>query len=119
MQKVTLGLLALVIVALGWIYYDNQQQLQLAQAKTTILEEQVAQLQQDITGLQQQVETLGNSSAIEGIVRQANNAILDGWESLVTGVEKELQKARQQAGETRGNNAGQPAQPVPPAVEPQ
>lgn len=123
MQKVTLGLLVVVIAALGWIYYDNQQQLQQAQAQTELLEQQleqqIVQLQQEITGLQQQVETLGNNTTLDGIVRKANNAILDGWESLVTGVEKELQKARQKAEENQQPGPGASSETVPSAADPQ
>lgn len=119
MQKVTLVLLVLVIAALGWVYYDSHQQLQQAHAQTATLEQEVARLQQELTGLQQQVETLRNNHTVEGIVRQANNAILDGWESLVIGVEKELQKARQQAEQAQRKDNSEPVRQTAPAAEPQ
>ena len=112
MQKLTLALVILVMVAVGWLYYDNQQQLQQARVQSAQLEQQVAQLHEQINTLQLRVERLSNHS-VEGIVRQANNAILDGWESLVSGVEKELKKAREKAAEEQGNQAQSPADDAP------
>lgn len=111
MQKLTLGLVVLVIVGMGWMYYDSQEQLKQARLQSLQLEQQLVLLNKEMTALSEQVEKLDKNS-VEGIVRQANNAILDGWESLVNSVENELKKARQKVKEQENtNHSGTSSQP--------
>ncbi|WP_439134925.1 hypothetical protein [Pseudomaricurvus sp.] len=113
MQKLTLGLVVLLIVGMGWMYYDSQQQLKQARLQSQQLEQQLVLLNKEVALLSEQVEKLDENS-VEGIVREANNAILDGWQSLVNSVDNELKKARQKVKEqqdTGSNSSGAPAQP--------
>lgn len=111
MQKLILALLVLVIAGMGWMYYDGQQQLKEARLQSQQLEQQLALLNKEVAALSEQVEKLGDNS-VEGLVRQANNAILDGWESLVNSVENELKKAREKVQQQQNSGAqNAPAEP--------
>lgn len=111
MQKLTLALLVLVIAGMGWMYYDGQQQLKEARLQSQQLEQQLVLLNKEVAALSEQVEKLGDNS-VEGLVRQANNAILDGWESLVNSVESELKKAREKVQQQQNTGPqNTPAQP--------
>ncbi|NIB43735.1 hypothetical protein HBA55_29285 [Pseudomaricurvus alkylphenolicus] len=93
MQNFLASVVLLLILALGGLYFHSQQQLQQVHADRQALLQEVQALRKEVAQLNAKVAQLDESS-VQGIVREANNAILDGWESLVNTVEKEIQEAR-------------------------
>ena len=95
MYRIIVLLLLLVLLAgVGYLYYDGQRQLQYYQQETMALQLQLDALREEVKNLDKKVKTLDESS-VQGIVREANSAIIDGWQSLVNTVEGELNRARE------------------------
>lgn len=86
-------LLVAVLLVGGWLYFDGQQKLQQSKLETAQLKQQVELLNNEVMRLNSKVDLLDQNS-LDGMVREANSALLDGWESLVKTVDDELKKAR-------------------------
>ncbi len=119
MQKLIWAILLLMVIAMGWTNYDTRQMLQesrqqlaLASELNTQQQQQLELLHAEVVRLNQRVSTLDKNS-VEGIVREANQAILQGWESLVSTVEEELKKAREKAAGGSSNQSPAPPQQQP------
>jgi cell division protein FtsL len=91
-------LLLMLIVALaavaGWQVYEMRYDLNVANRQVADLTGQLRDMQGQIDTLRKDVTRLDDGS-VQGIVREANDAILTGWETLVNTVESELRKARE------------------------
>ena len=119
MSKVINVLLFIVVIGLGYVAWEGWQLLQHSKQETAALQlqvdalnQQIRAMQADVNALNQKVSSLDESS-VDNIVRQANNAIIDGWQSLVTTVENELERAKEAL-----RDRSQPAEPAPPAAHP-
>lgn len=86
-------IIALAAVA-GWQVYEMRYSLNIANRQVEDLTGQLASMQSELDKLSQDVARLDKGS-VQGIVREANDAILSGWESLVNTVESELKRARE------------------------
>ncbi len=93
-QLMSLVLILIIALAAAWQFYDMQQREQAMRLRLQALESSVNEMQQRLGTLEGQVTQLRESS-VEGLVNEANTAILEGWESLVDTVENELKKARE------------------------
>lgn len=94
MNKILIIVGILLIAGLGYLHYDSQQQLKQSRQKMFELKIELEQLKHRVSELEIEVRALEKSS-VEAIVRDANSAILEGWESLVNTVENEIKKARE------------------------
>ena len=92
-QAIPLVLLLAIALVSSWQFYEAQQREQQLQARVTELETNLQAMEERLKSLEGQVVKLRESS-VEGLVNEANSAILEGWESLVNTVESELKKAR-------------------------
>lgn len=102
-----------VMAGLVWQWYESRQREEQLRQQLAEMQAQVVQLQEQVGSLRQEVQTLDESS-VEGLVRDANEAILQGWEALVDTVENELKKAREALKEEPDSeNDPQPPQPPP------
>lgn len=114
MKNLLIVLLLAALAGLGWLFY--QQQLQ-AQQQITQLTQRLNQAEIDIEAVQKRVQQLDKSS-INGLVKEANNAILDGWEALVNGVGEEVKRARDSIQQSMPEPAPKPTpKPVQPQLE--
>ncbi|GAA5316613.1 MAG: hypothetical protein AseanaTS_18170 [Candidatus Pelagadaptatus aseana] len=114
MNKVIGVILVVAVGVLGWMLYQTQQQLASSQQQVQLLEESLTVTQNEVGRLQEQVAQLDRSS-IQGLVREANDAILDGWEAMVKTVEEEVKRARETMEQSMPASppAEQPTEPEP------
>ena len=87
-----LGVLVVIIIQL-YFYQESLKREHFLQLQISGLQEQVIILGQQVEGLEESVEAL-NKNPLDSVVDNANKAILDGWESLLNTVDREVQKAR-------------------------
>ncbi|BFM16066.1 hypothetical protein R50073_22490 [Maricurvus nonylphenolicus] len=115
-------LLLMLIVALaavaGWQVFEMRNDLNVANRQVADLSGQLQDLQGQIDNIRKDVARLDKGS-VQGIVREANDAILTGWETLVNTVESELRKAREDMEKNNGQTPPQaPNNPSPNTSEP-
>lgn len=102
MNKLLVVLLVVTLAISGWMHYDTQQQLLASQRQIHQLNTQIAQLSEQMVLVHQELSRV-NTDSIDGIVKDANEALLNGWESLVNTVGEELKRAREQGAGTNQN----------------
>ena len=116
--KIHFFLTGLIVIAglAGWQLYQMRYDLNVANQKVESLNLQLTELYATVEALQRDVQRLDNSS-LKGVVREANNAILTGWEALIHTVEGELRKAREdlEQGSTVHSTINSPATSTPAA----
>lgn len=93
-QRVLVAVLVLLFLGSAGQYWLTQQSLERSRLEVAQLRSTVEQLNSEMKQLQAQVEQLDKTS-VQGVVREANSALLDGWSSLMSTVESELVKARE------------------------
>jgi len=103
-QRVLIAVLVLLFMGSVGQYWLTQQALEASRLEIAQLRAQVEQLDTEVEQLQGQVALLGKTS-VQGIVREANSALLDGWSSLMSTVESELVKAREAMTSTPASQA--------------
>jgi methyl-accepting chemotaxis protein len=94
MKNLLIIILLVAVAGLGWILYQQQLQTQQQITQITQLTQRLSQVEFDVTAVRNRVRALDKSS-INGLVEEANNAILDGWEALVNGVGEEVKRVRE------------------------
>ncbi|MAZ86321.1 MAG: hypothetical protein CL693_01635 [Cellvibrionaceae bacterium] len=94
MNKVMSVLLVVFLIISGWMHYDTQRKLLASQQQMLRLNAQLTQMSEQMALVQQELGRV-NADGIDGMVKDANDALLSGWESLVNTVEKELKRARE------------------------
>lgn len=94
MNNLISAILIVAVLALAWMNYQTTQQLQQSERHIALLQESLSSTQQQLAQVQNQVTELDKAS-VQGLVKEANGAILDGWEALVNSVENEVRKARE------------------------
>jgi len=77
----------------GWFHYQTQLQMLELQQANLAMHKQMVGVGEQLAGVTAELAKL-EASSIDGIVRDANDALLSGWESLVNTVGEELKKAR-------------------------
>ncbi len=108
MKKLIALIGVLLLAGLGYLYVDSQRQLQHYQQEAAALQLQLDALRQDVLALEKKVHILDKSS-VQGIVRDTNSALLEGWKALMSTVEKEIRKA----GGATADPSPAPADPPP------
>jgi len=93
MNKIMTIFIVVAVIMSGWMHYDTQQKLLASQLQVQQLNAQMAQMSEQMALVHQELGRV-NAESIDGIVKDANDALLSGWESLVSTVEKELKRAR-------------------------
>lgn len=123
--KTHLLLMLLVAVAglAAWQVYEMRFQLNVANQQVDDLSKELSSLQDKVKSMQDDIVRLDKGS-VQGLVSEANDVILSGWESLVNTVGNELKKAREEldkaAAPVDPNTAPQPpseASPDQPQLE--
>lgn len=87
-----LGVLVVIIIQL-YFYQESLKREHFLQLQISGLQKQVIMLGQQVETLEESVDAL-NETPLNDMVDHANKAILDGWESLLNTVDREVQKAR-------------------------
>jgi predicted negative regulator of RcsB-dependent stress response len=85
--------LACVTGVVSWQWYQSQQREQLLQQKLMDMQQQVSRLEEQTAHLRKELNQL-NKTSFKSLVKDANNALLEGWQSLLNTVEGEIKKAR-------------------------
>lgn len=91
MNKLISLVLAIMVGVLGWMLYQTQMQLDVSRNQVQLLQQSLEVTQAEVADLKDQVAELDRTS-IQGLVRDANDAILDGWEAMVKTVEEEVKE---------------------------
>ncbi len=99
MKKFSL-LLAVVLAGSAFANYQLWTALQLERqahqqqrVSIDLMQEQLSLVNAELLRVNEQLVSLDENS-LDGMVQQANDALLDGWESLMDRVDGELKKAR-------------------------
>jgi len=108
-QRILIAVLVLLFVGSAGQYWQTQQALEASRLEISQLRTKVEQLKRDVDTLQAHVKQLDKTS-VQGIVREANSTLIDGWSSLMSTVENELVRARE-AMQAQHGQSGQLAQP--------
>lgn len=93
-KSVMIVIILVLIVTIGWQGYEMQQKRQAQLEELQAVQAEVAALKEEVAGLEAEITEL-NKTSVKGMVRDANKAILSGWETLVDTVEEELNKTRE------------------------
>ena len=104
-QRVLIAVLLLLFMGSAGQYWQTQQALEISRLEIAQLQTKVDQLDSQVEQLQGQVALLGKTS-VQGVVREANSALIDGWSSLMSTVERELVKARESMGSAQDSQQG-------------
>jgi len=110
-QRILMAVLVLLFVGSAGQYWLTQQALDASRLEITQLHARVERLDAEVEQLQGQVALLGKTT-VQGIVREANSALLDGWSSLMSTVESELVKARESMNSAPAAQQGSAVQPA-------
>jgi cell division protein FtsL len=117
MNKLISLVLAIMVGVLGWMLYQTQMQLDVSRNQVQLLQQSLEVTQAEVADLKDQVAELDRTS-IQGLVRDANDAILDGWEAMVKTVEEEVKRARKTMEQSLPqDNTAQPPKNQPPKEE--
>ena len=90
---VNILLIALVVV----VFIQHRQFAEYrtnADAKMVSVSDEVVELRRQLQTAERKIDQLERSS-IEGVVKQANGALIDGWQVLMNTVEQELRKMQE------------------------
>jgi len=99
MRHLNILLLVIVIALTGFMYMGWQQQ-SLMQTQLAELNDKNQNLADTLLASRDEIEFLNKKilemerSSVKGLAKQANGAFLDGWESLMGVVGKEIERAR-------------------------
>jgi len=93
MEKVIRILLLGLVAGLGWLNYSSLQTMEASKVQLQHLNQEINELRVNVETLNRQVEELKQSS-VKGMVEEANDAILSGWEVLIDTVQEEVQRAK-------------------------
>lgn len=99
MRHLNIILLVIVIILAGFMYMGWQQQ-SLMQVQLTELSSKNQHLSDTLVASRDEIAFLNTKildmerSSVKGLAKQANGAFLDGWESLMGVVGKEIERAR-------------------------
>jgi len=110
-QRILMAVLVLLFVGSAGQYWLTQQALDASRLEITQLHARVERLDAEVEQLQGQVALLGKTT-VQGIVREANSALLDGWSSVMSTVESELVKARESMNSAPAAQQGSAVQPA-------
>jgi len=110
-QRILMAVLVLLFVGSAGQYWLTQQALDASRLEITQLHARVERLDAEVEQLQGQVALLGKTT-VQGIVREANSALLDGWSSVMSTVESELVKARESMNSAPAAQLGSAVQPA-------
>ncbi|MEJ2442545.1 MAG: hypothetical protein P8Y42_03665 [Exilibacterium sp.] len=105
-------ILLVAVVGVSWQWYQAGIRERQLQKQLLEMQGQVAQLQEQVGQLQTELNSL-NKTSFKGLVRDANDAILSGWESLLDTVENEVKKAREALDQEQNPGSPQPGEPQP------
>jgi hypothetical protein len=94
MKNLLIVVLLLALFGLSWMQIRTQQKLDIAQQQQDSLAQHLDKTKIEINQLKNKISELDKTS-INGLVKEANNAILGGWETLVNGVGEEVKRARE------------------------
>lgn len=94
MNNLISAILLIAVVALGWMNYQTREQLLQSERQIAVLQDSISLTQKQLVEMQGKLTELDKTS-VQGLVKEANGAILDGWEALVNSVENEVRKARE------------------------
>lgn len=104
------------VIVSGWMHYDTQQKLLASQQQIQQLNTQMVQMSEQMALVHQELRRV-NTDSIDGIVKDANDALLSGWESLVDTVEKELKRARDTSPSNKQQQGSEPLLESPDGTE--
>jgi hypothetical protein len=122
----TAKVLFVLLLLAAWYMYEQHKQYEVLLAKHVQLEANLEDINALLTlAKEKNVELEKNS--IDGMLRETNEVVISGWETLLNTVKKELYKAReiiqqkqgQQVPETEQdkNNSVEPTPEVPPVTD--
>lgn len=94
MNNLISAILLVAVVVLGWMNYQTREQLLQSERQIAVLQDSISLTQKQLVEMQGKLTELDKTS-VQGLVKEANGAILDGWEALVNSVENEVRKARE------------------------
>ena len=92
-RSLALAVLMVAVVLSGWQLYQSHRRQAALQEQLLVVQAQLDGLQGELGQLQQELETL-EKTTVKGAIREANDAILNSWETLMDTVESELSRAR-------------------------
>jgi len=97
-----------VCALLTWQLFSLSQQNQILQTKVMALEDQVSVMAASHYEMSRNLAELEKSS-LQGMVDEANSALLNGWDSLLDSVKNEIERTREKL-EKKGQT---PIEPKP------
>ena len=102
-NQIALIVLVIVIAALGVLLYRSEQDKAKIQAELEVMNQHALSLEKDIVALQNDITEL-EKKTFKGAVDEANRAIVDGWESFINRVQKELDEVQEEIDKEFGEN---------------
>ncbi len=93
MNKVGALLVIILFAVSGWFHYQTHLQLTELKRQNKALNQQLMGVGEQLTAVSKALAKF-ESTSLDSIVRDANDALISGWESLVDTVAEELKKAR-------------------------
>ncbi|MGH1372922.1 MAG: hypothetical protein ACRBBW_12840 [Cellvibrionaceae bacterium] len=100
----------------GWLHYQTHLQLIELETQKVAADEELRLVNEQLANITKQFDELqsahspnphSQNNSLDSMVKEANDALISGWESLVNTVSEELKKA--------GEQSPQPESPNPPA----
>lgn len=110
MNKLGVLLIAVLFGTSAWFHYQTHLQLIELQQQNMVLNQQLVVVGEQLASISTQLSNFEVNS-LDGLVRDANDALLSGWESLVNTVGEELKKAREELPESQPSNPTVPSSP--------
>lgn len=108
MNKAWNILVVVLLIGSGYLHYQTQIQLNELARQNLVVNKQLVLVGEQLSAVTGKLASF-EKNCLDGMVRDANDVLLSGWESLVNTVGEELKKARE------GNPQ---SSPVPPPSTP-
>jgi hypothetical protein len=117
MNKIWAAPVLILFMISAWFHYQTQLQIRELQQRNLAVNQQLVAVAEQLAQVSAELVKF-EANSLDGMVRDANDALLSGWESLVNTVGEELKKARQPiAKQSSQKPPVTPATPAPPVLE--
>lgn len=121
MNKAWNILVVVLLIGSGYLHYQTQIQLGELKRQNLVVNKQLVVVGEQLAAVTSKLASFEEDS-LDGMVRDANNVLLSGWESLVNTVGEELKKAREGAPQSSSKSPSNPpssldAQKLPDGTE--
>lgn len=94
MNKIWAAPVLMLFMISAWFHYQTQLQIRELQQRNFAVNQQLVAVSERLAQVSTELVKF-EANSLDGMVRDANDALLSGWESLVNTVGEELKKARQ------------------------